>query len=91
LAYKVVWHERALDDLGALDRTTAKKIVERIKNYLSQDPEKLGKPLKGVLQGLFRYRWGDYRILFTVDKSESRISILFIGHRKNVYSFDRRP
>jgi len=85
LAYSVVWHERALDDLKALDKTIAGKIVDRIKIHLVQDPERLGKPLKGVLKGLFRYRWGDYRIIYTLEKADARISVLFIGHRKNVY------
>lgn len=85
MPYRVVWHEQALDDLRGLEKQTAGKIVQRIKNYLSQDPEKLGKPLKGVLKGLYRYRWSDYRIIFTIDKSESQISVLYIGHRKNVY------
>lgn len=85
MAYSAVWHERALDDLKALDRATAGKIIERVKNHLTQDPERLGKPLKGVLKGLFRYRWGDYRIIYTIEKAEARISVLYIGHRKDVY------
>jgi len=85
LAYNVAWHERALSDLKALERTASGKIIERVKIHLSQNPEKLGKPLKGVLKGLYRYRWSDYRIIFTIDKSERRISVLYIGHRKDVY------
>jgi mRNA interferase RelE/StbE len=61
------------------------KIIERVKNHLSQDPEKLGKSLKGVLKGLYRYRWGDYRIIYAIEKAEGRISILHIGHRKGIY------
>ena len=85
MADSVVWHEKALDDLRALDKATAGKIFERVRNHLSRDPERLGKPLKGVLKGLYRYRWGDYRIIYTIDKAAARISILYIGHRKDVY------
>jgi len=85
LAYNVLWHEQALHDLRPIDRTISRKIIERVKNHLSQDPEKLGKSLKGVLKGLYRYRWGDYRIIYVIEKAEGRISILHIGHRKNVY------
>lgn len=85
MAYSVVWHEKTVEDLRKLDRTISGKIIERIKNHLSLDPEKLGKPLKGVLKGLHRYRWGDYRIIYSIDMTENRISILYIGHRKDVY------
>ncbi len=85
MAFRAIWHEKAFDDLGSLDRPTARKIVDRVKNYLSQDPENLGKPLKGVLQGLSRYRWGDYRIIYSIDRAENSISILHIGHRRLIY------
>ena len=85
MAYRVLWHEHALNDLKEFDQQTAGKIVGRIKNYLSQDPDKLGKPLKGVLKGLYRYRIGDYRIIYAVDRGENQISILHIGKRKDIY------
>jgi len=85
LAFNVRWHEQALDDLKSLDRQIARKIVDRVKNHLSENPANLGKSLKGVLKGLYRYRFGDYRIVYAMDKSENCISILFIGHRKDVY------
>jgi mRNA interferase RelE/StbE len=85
LAYKAVWHERALSDLKALERTTAGKIIERVKNHPAQNPEKFSKPLKGVLRGLYRYRWGDYRIVFTTDQSERTLKVLHVRHRKDAY------
>ena len=85
MAYSIVWHEQILDDLKALDNETAGKIVERVRNHLSQNLEKLGKPLRGVLKGLFRYHWSDYRIIYTIDRADNQISILYIGRRKDVY------
>ncbi|MDD8026734.1 MAG: type II toxin-antitoxin system RelE/ParE family toxin [Acidobacteriota bacterium] len=85
MAYKVLWHESAVSDLKTLDRQIAGKIVERIKTHLVQQPDKLSKPLKGVLQGLFRYRFGDYRIVFSIDRKEGRVSILHVAHRSEVY------
>jgi mRNA interferase RelE/StbE len=85
LAYKVVWHEKAAADLKSLDRVIAQKIIDRVKGHLVQQPDKLGKPLKGVLQGLFRYRFGDYRIIYAIDKKEGQISILHVAHRSEVY------
>ena len=85
MGYNVLWHEQAFHDLRLLDRTTSGKIIKRVKTHLTRDPEKLGKPLKGVLKGLHRYRWSDYRIIYAIDKTEGRISVLHVGHRKDVY------
>jgi len=85
LAYNVIWHERVVADLKAVDRSMAVKVIDKVKNHLARDPEKLGKPLKGVLRGLYRYRWGDYRVIYSIDISESRLAILHLGHRKDVY------
>jgi mRNA interferase RelE/StbE len=86
LAYNVKWQEKAIEDLRNLDKQTAKGIIERVKTYLSQDPISLGKPLKGMFKGLFRYRYGDYRIIYALDRKEKSILILRIGHRKNIYN-----
>jgi len=71
--------------LRSLDRQKAQEIVDRAKNNLSQDPENPGKPLMGVLQGLYRYRLGDYRIIYSIDRAENFISILHLGLRKRIY------
>ncbi len=63
MTYNVLWHEKAVEDLRGVDKKTAKGIVERVKSYLSQNPLSLGKPLKGIFKGLYRYRFGDYRII----------------------------
>ncbi|MEW6455115.1 MAG: type II toxin-antitoxin system RelE/ParE family toxin [Acidobacteriota bacterium] len=85
MAYSVIWHEEALTDLKSLDKQIITKIVERVKNYLTQNPMTLVKPLKGVFKGLFRYRFGDYRIIYAVDMEEKKIIVLHIAHRKDIY------
>mgnify|MGYP001337948192 CR=1 FL=1 len=76
MAYNVKWQEKAIEDLKNLDKQTAKGIIERVKTYLSQDPISPGKPLKGMFKGLFRYRYGDYRIIYALDRKEKNILIL---------------
>jgi mRNA interferase RelE/StbE len=86
LAYNVKWQEKVIEDLKNLDKQNAKAIMERVKIYLSQDPISLGKPLKGMFKGLFRYRYGDYRIIYALDRKAKNILILRIGHRKDIYN-----
>ncbi len=83
--YKVVYLDQVAEDLKVLDKSTARKILTRIETYLAQDPKNLGKPLKGDFEGYWRYRWGDYRVIYKIADIEILILILRIGHRKNIY------
>ncbi|MEN6359427.1 MAG: type II toxin-antitoxin system RelE/ParE family toxin [Smithella sp.] len=85
MTYNIRWHEEAINDLKKIDRQTQKKIIARIKEYLSKDPSTLGKPLQGIFKGLYRYRYGSYRIVYAIDRESVIILILRIADRKNVY------
>jgi mRNA interferase RelE/StbE len=85
LTYSIQWHEDAISDLKKIDRQTQKKIIARIKEYLSKDPLSLGKPLQGIFKGLYRYRYGSYRIVYAIDRASVIMLILRIANRKNVY------
>jgi malonyl-CoA O-methyltransferase len=85
LTYSLAWHEKALKDLKRIDRQQAGRIVERMAAGVAADPRGAGKPLKGKFGGLFRFRWGDYRIIYRIDKEEKRIEVLLVDHRKQVY------
>jgi mRNA interferase RelE/StbE len=84
--YKVVYLDSVEEDLKKLDKPTVKKIITRIESYLAQDPQGLGKQLKGEFQGYWRYRWGDYRVMYKISEREILITVLRIGHRKEVYN-----
>jgi len=84
--YKVVYLDAVEEDLKKLDKSTVKKILARIETYLAQDPKELGKPLKGDFQGYWRYRWGDYRVIYKISEREILILVLRISNRKDVYS-----
>jgi mRNA interferase RelE/StbE len=84
--YKVVYLDQVEEDLKKLDKSTVKKILARIETYLAADPKELGKSLKGGFQGYWRYRWGNYRVIYKISEQEILILILRIGHRKEIYS-----
>jgi mRNA interferase RelE/StbE len=43
------------------------------------------KKLRGALSGLYRYRIGDYRIVYSVESKIRIISVVWIGKRKDAY------
>ena len=83
--YKVEWKEAAEDNLDQLPSTIALKIHDRIESHLVLSPKQLGKALVGQYKGLYRYRYGDYRILYEIDADNRLIIINRIGHRKEIY------
>ncbi|HLA28375.1 MAG TPA: type II toxin-antitoxin system RelE/ParE family toxin [Syntrophales bacterium] len=85
MIFSIKWHEQAIEDLKDIDRRTQKKIIARANDYLTKDPLSLGKPLQGIFKGLYRYRYGSYRIIYAVDRGSVLIIILRIADRKNVY------
>lgn len=85
MAYKGIWHERVLRELKTLDKKDAPKIVKKVKNYLVQNPVGPGTPLKGIFKGLFRYRYGAYRVIYAVDMTEETIIVLHVRHRREAY------
>lgn len=84
MAYRIDYKSSVAKDLKKIDKTQCGKLISRIEIDLSNDPEK-GKPLRGEYKGLFSYRVGDYRVIYTVAKDS--ILILKIAHRKEVYRF----
>ena len=84
--YKVAYLDSVEADLKRIDKSTVKKILTRIEIYLAKDPKGLGKPLKGEFQGYWRYRWGDYRVIYKISEREILILVLRISNRKDVYN-----
>lgn len=83
--YKVVYLDSVQKDLERLDRPACKRILDKIEKYLAKDPKGLGKALTGEFQGLWRYRFGDFRVIYKIAEKEILILVARIGHRKNIY------
>ena len=85
--YSLRISENAKKDLVKLDKQCAKIIVSWLKKNLENttNPRALGKPLKGKLKGMWRYRVGDYRILSLIKDNELIVLVITVGHRKDVY------
>ncbi|MBD2570675.1 type II toxin-antitoxin system mRNA interferase toxin, RelE/StbE family [Anabaena lutea] len=43
------------------------------------------KSLKGELLGYYRYRVGDYRVVYEINDDLKLVTIIFIAHRSKVY------
>jgi len=82
LPYKIEYKSSVARDLKKLDKSVAKHILQQLETSLSENPN-CGLPLKGQFKGLFKYRIGDYRVIYTMTREE--VLILRVGHRSKVY------
>ena len=72
-----------------LDRETQARIDVAF-TYIARSPFRHEnpttiKPLRGKKKGLYRYRVGDLRFIYQVDRAERLIYILQIDTRGNIY------
>ncbi len=84
----IVYTERARKDLLRLEKGIARKIVLKVRENANMlEPLMRAKALAGSFAGLYRYRVQNYRVIFEIDKSGtvSVVTVLTIGHRKDVY------
>ncbi|MFH1408295.1 MAG: type II toxin-antitoxin system RelE/ParE family toxin [Nanoarchaeota archaeon] len=79
--YVIVWDTIALKELHKLEFLVAKRIVKKVKELEMNPFEYDILKLKGSTD--FRLRIGDYRVIFSIEGNI--ISILKVGHRKNIY------
>lgn len=73
----------------------AQKKARRLPNHIQKRlPEALltikqnpiaGVKLHGELAGYFKYRLGDYRIVYTFYSKTSKVEVVAIEHRQGVY------
>ena len=82
MAFDVEWTEIAIQQLESLDDFVRQRIIRKIKFFSQNSSLRNLKRIKG--EDCFRIRIGDYRVLFE-RVSESKIIILKVGHRKNIY------
>jgi len=82
--YTVTILPSALRRLAEFPRHDQKRIKERI-DGLAGDPRPPGvKKLKGE-PDLFRFRSGNYRIIYSVEDVRLNVLVIRIGHRRDVY------
>lgn len=76
----------ALRDLKKLPKSVQKKIFNKLDFYIKSDrPLEFAEVIKYKTLGDFRFRIGDYRVIFDFDFKNKLIIILAVGHRKDIY------
>lgn len=85
MAWKIVYKESVAKDLKHISKDTQYIIRRSIEEKLGTDPIKFGLPLRRNLKGLMKLRVGDYRVIYSIQRTTVTVYVVKIGHRKEVY------
>ncbi len=87
MSYKVEYTRTAVKQLKKMDKKIASFIISYIEDKLIDctDPRAYGKSLQGTHRDKWRYRVGDYRILAKIEDDKVIITVVEIGHRRDIY------
>lgn len=82
MTYRLVYSQRAERDIKKLDAATRERIGRTLLRY-EQEPLRHAEKLTDPRLGSYRFRVGEYRIIFDLDRTN--IVVLRVGHRREIY------
>ena len=86
MSYQVLFTEKAKKQLSKIDPIIQRRIKKWIMDILQgADPRSRGKALRGNLGQFWRYRIGDYRIICEIEDKIVTVTVISIGHRREIY------
>jgi mRNA interferase RelE/StbE len=83
--YRVRILQAATRELEVLDKPLACRIAERIHWLAANLGDIRSGSYRGDLAGLYKFRVGDYRVIYEILHDEQTIVIHQIGHRSDIY------
>jgi mRNA interferase RelE/StbE len=84
--YEIVLTREAQKDYRKLTKSVARRVNQCLDNLVEnplQYPQAI--PLKGKFAGFYRWRVGDWRVVYEVNTDEQVVTVLQIAHRSKVY------
>lgn len=82
-SYRLTLRQSAVEELESLPRRDLARVMSRIKVLADNPRPTAGEKLSG--QERYRIRQGDYRILYEVNDPGQVVTVVKIGHRREVY------
>ncbi len=86
MPYTLVVTGPASKDLSErLPEAAAAAAIELITGTLTDNPRRIGAPLRDEYDGLWSARLGTYRVIYRIDDSQWQVEVVRITHRRDVY------
>jgi mRNA interferase RelE/StbE len=82
MKYRLVYTRRAEKDIKKLD-PSVKRVIGKSLLKLQDNPAQYSEKLTDPRIGTYRFRIGDYRVIFDIEDKD--VVILRVGHRRDIY------
>ena len=73
---------RAID---RLPNKVAVAVLDFLLSPLLENPQRVGKPLRGELAGLYSARVGTYRVVYEIGDDDHVVRVVYTDHRADIY------
>jgi mRNA interferase RelE/StbE len=83
IGYKAALTKNFLKQLKKLPEDIRARVLKAVDEVIANPYA--GVKLKGELEGLLRWRIGEYRIIYLIDERSKLVVFLDIGHRRAIY------
>lgn len=86
MVWKIDFDKKAKKEFINLDKAVQKQIDKFLLKLINgTNPRRFGGALNGNLQSFWRYRVGDYRLIYSIEDEIVTVLVLRVEHRKEVY------
>lgn len=85
--YRIDYSKRAQRQIRKMDKQVQRLLFAWIDKHLdgTENPRQHGKDLTDNRANEWRYRIGDYRLIYDIQEDKLVILALEFGHRKDIY------
>jgi len=83
--YEIEITAEGLRHLNKLPEKVRHAALESVFGPIAENPNRLGKPLVGELDGLWSAWRGDYRIIYEIFEDDQIVLIHRVQHRRDAY------
>ncbi|MCV7196204.1 type II toxin-antitoxin system RelE family toxin [Mycobacterium angelicum] len=70
---------------ASLPTSVAVACWEFIRGPLADNPRRVGKPLRGELDGRYSARRGEFRVIYQIFDQRVVVRVIHIAHRRDLY------
>ena len=83
-SFRIEFRPRALRDLKALPKAARSRIISKVSSLAANPYPPEVRKLTGE-EELYRFRVGDYRVIYQVRNELLLVLVIRVGHRKDIY------
>lgn len=84
VSYNLLVKRSAEKELRKISSPLLSKVIEKIRS-LTAHPRPAGAQMLKGEDRFYRLRQGDYRIIYKVDDERQEVTVMKVGHRREVY------